>query len=140
MRPLLDLDQPEQLWTVPLKPGDDAAARRVLRIGSRKFDTRPTIVKLVGEVDMLTAPLLAERLDEHLHEDARQVVVELTGVTFLSASGLSVLLAADRCARTRGVEFSLAGCDGIVRRVFEAAGLENRFDFIDSRQALAGQD
>lgn len=140
MRPLLDLVEHEQPWTIPLEHAHAVAANRVLRVNSRRFGPTRTVVELVGEVDMLTAPLLAERLDEHLSEGVGQIVLDLSGLTFLSAGGLNVVVAADNCARDRGVEILLAGCDGIVGRVFEAAGVRNRFDFIDARHCLVGQD
>lgn len=140
MRPLLDLVEPAQPWTVPLEPDNAAAARRVLRVRSRRPEPTRTVVELDGEVDMLTAPLLVERLDEHLNEDVRRIVLDLSRLRFLSASGLSVLVAADDCAHARGVAISLIGCDGVVGRVFDAAGLRARFEFIDDHQCLVDRD
>lgn len=140
MRPLLDLVESAQPWTVPLKPDDAVVARRVLRVRSRRSAPTLTVVELDGEVDMLTTSLLAERLDEHLNENVRRIVLDLSGLRFLSASGLNVLVAADDCARARGVAISLTGCDGVVGRVFDYAGVRAHFDFIDDHQCPAGRD
>ncbi|WP_084402220.1 STAS domain-containing protein [Lentzea albidocapillata] len=139
MRPLLDLVEPEQLWTVPLRRDHATAARQALRVCSGRTGPARAVVELVGEVDMSTAPLLAERLAGLLAEDIDHVVLDLSGLTFLSAAGVNVLLAADRSARTRGVAISLAGCGGVVRRVLQATGVQNRFDFIDARHCSVDQ-
>ncbi|MFC3897095.1 STAS domain-containing protein [Lentzea rhizosphaerae] len=129
MRPLLDLVEHEMPWTVSPEPDCAVAACRVLQVRSRRAGPRRLVVQLDGEVDMLTTFLLAERLDQHLSQDLRQVVLDLSGLTFLSASGLNVLVAAHTCARARGIAMSLTGC-GAVDRVFDAAGLREHFDFV----------
>lgn len=130
MRPDLDLvEAAGQLRTVPLHREDATVAHQVLRVHSRRIQSACTVVELAGEIDMLTTPLLAERLDEHFSEDLRQVVLDLSRVTFLSAGGLNLLVAADDCARARGVAMSIAGCNGL-ERVFEMAGVRERFHFV----------
>ena len=53
------------------------------------------ILRVTGEVDSYTAPLLHDRLAEVFTEAAgrgRTVVLDMTGVSFLASSGLSVLV------------------------------------------------
>ncbi|GAA1831107.1 hypothetical protein GCM10009772_06050 [Pseudonocardia alni subsp. carboxydivorans] len=60
---------------------------------------RTTALFVDGEIDMSTIPRVVDVLERLLHAAARAVVVDLTGVTFCSISGLSavvdVALAAD---------------------------------------------
>ncbi len=51
----------------------------------------PSVLKLDGEVDVSTAPLLRSALEDALAADQR-VVVDMAGVTFFDAAGLRVVL------------------------------------------------
>ncbi|HVL82790.1 MAG TPA: STAS domain-containing protein [Pseudonocardia sp.] len=83
-----------------------------------------TVIRAVGEIDLLTAPLLHERIGHALPGCAR-LVVELAGVTFLASSGLQVLLLAQEAAAAGGVELYLTGTDtAMVDRVLRASGLD----------------
>ncbi|GAB2998776.1 STAS domain-containing protein [Amycolatopsis acidiphila] len=54
------------------------------------------VLEVAGEVDMVTAPQLADALEVQLGRDVRVVVVELARVSFLGSSGLAVLVNAFR--------------------------------------------
>ncbi|MFS8103077.1 STAS domain-containing protein [Lentzea alba] len=73
------------------------------------------VLEVAGEVDAYTAPLLQERLTEVFAEAAKgrlAVVLDMTGVSFLASTGLSVL-----------VEFHLRGVEeGTTLRVVAPAG------------------
>jgi anti-sigma B factor antagonist len=61
------------------------------------------VVTVTGEVDMLTAPRLREAVRAALDDPhAREVVIDLTPVTFLSSSGLAALVQAKHDAARRG--------------------------------------
>lgn len=80
------------------------------------------LVGVVGELDTLTAPDLRSRLAEVVPDAGAVLVVDLSGVTFLSSAGLSALMEAHQ----RGVE---VGCDvrlvvgESTARVFALTGL-----------------
>jgi anti-anti-sigma factor len=82
------------------------------------------VVVVVGEVDAVTAPVL----HRHLVEVARQpLVVDLSGVTFFSSSGLNCLLV----ARTSGTRLRLV-CSDHVSRLLELVGLSESLERYDS--------
>ena len=68
------------------------------------------VVEAVGEVDSYTAPLLELCLDSRAAQPVlRELVVDLTRVTFLGAAGMAVLAeAGDRCRR-RGARLVVLG-------------------------------
>ena len=81
-------------------------------------------LKLIGELDLATAPRLADRLHQ-LREENRTVVVDLSGVEFMDSSGLHVFL--DAVADARSGRWTLEVLDDLsppVRRLFELMGLE----------------
>lgn len=99
-----------------------------------------TVVTVGGEVDMQTAPVLAEALLDAVDRDTALVVVDLDGVEFLASRGLAVLIEAREAAEHAGRALCLAGGGHAVRRPLEATGLDKIFDcFPTAEAALASR-
>jgi anti-sigma B factor antagonist len=100
------------------QPGDPTLRipQRLLHLSVRHPDPGVCVVRVNGDLDLLTAPLLDACLREQLSHALPHLVVDLEGVTFLGASGLSSLLAARELAETTGVVLHLAG---LVKKVVE---------------------
>lgn len=65
----------------------------------RRADGTQLVVRVAGEIDMVTAPTLAEALElaqrqTEKDRDVTEIVVDLRPVEFLSAAGLEVLVRA----------------------------------------------
>jgi anti-sigma B factor antagonist len=106
--------------------------------------TRPAqgqvVIKVGGEVDMLTSPQLRFAVLDHFEPDAgvELVVLDLDGVTFLGTSGLAVLIEVREAAHAAGVELRLACTARRVLRPLTIAGLIPLFDIHDTvERALA---
>jgi anti-anti-sigma factor len=82
------------------------------------------LIAVAGEVDMATAPQLAQCLVDHAGQD---VVLDLSKVGLLDSSGLSVLVRAYREAREAGHTLSTWNEPDNVRVVLEVTGLFDRF-------------
>lgn len=82
------------------------------------------IVRVVGEVDLATAPVLRERLAE-IPADTETVIVDLSEVTFLDSTGLSVLVASwKRLGQTDAPgNFRLVVNRPAIQRVLDVTGL-----------------
>ena len=50
------------------------------------------LVRLAGELDMSTVPILEERLRQALAGGGRQLVVDLRGLDFMNSTGLTLLV------------------------------------------------
>lgn len=82
-----------------------------------------TLIRATGEVDVVTAPKLASRVDAILRSNIGDVVIDLSDTEFLDSAGLHVLLNAQR-RLTRGSRALRVLCPpGPVRRVIELARL-----------------
>jgi anti-sigma B factor antagonist len=57
------------------------------------------VVAVRGELDLYTAPLLWETIDAAIAATPHELVIDLTDVTFLDSSGLSVLVRAHKRLR-----------------------------------------
>jgi anti-sigma B factor antagonist len=104
--------------------------------------TRPAagqvVIKVGGEVDMLTSPQLRFAVLDQFEPDSGVELVVLDGVTFLGTSGLAVLIEVREAAHTAGVELRLACTARRVLRPLTIAGLIPLFDIHDTvEQALA---
>jgi len=82
-----------------------------------------TVVSVVGELDVATAPRLRQQLVALAATSPTGVIVDLGGVDFLDSTGLGVLLGALKRARTAGFGFALANAEPQVARVFEVTRL-----------------
>ena len=61
------------------------------------------VVRLIGELDLATAPSLASALETTIRStDAAEIVIEMTELRFLDASGITVLILARAQALRRG--------------------------------------
>jgi anti-anti-sigma factor len=92
-------------------------------------DDDRSLLTITGEVDAHTCGRLKAALDELLGSagDAPDLVVDMTGVTFLDSSGLRVLIGAYKEAEERGGRLRLRSpSDGVVR-LLEITGLADRF-------------
>ncbi len=96
------------------------------------------IVEAVGEIDMATAPRLAEAIDGTT-DTTRRVVVNLSGATFLDSSALNVLVRCGRELAGRNVAYRVVSpVDRVVQRIFEIAHLSDELNLVESLdQALA---
>jgi anti-sigma B factor antagonist len=85
------------------------------------------VVSVTGEVDLSTSAPLREALDQAVAEGPN-VVVDLSGVTFLDSTGLGDLVRARESALSRGGELHLVLTQPRIRRVLEITGLDAVFD------------
>ena len=102
-----------------------------------------SVLAVDGEVDTLTAPRLEARLDEVLQSSAAAhdtVVVDLSGVTFLSSSGLAALIRGARRATAAGIPLRLVAATRAVTRPLAVTGADALFDIhADVEAALAAR-
>lgn len=82
---------------------------------------------LSGELDMVTAPSLAERLNALCDEGARQVTLDLARLAFIDSSGLSALVATLKRYRAAGGEVVLRSPTAATAKVLEICGLSQVF-------------
>ena len=82
------------------------------------------IVKLGGQLDTNTAPMLEAELNPHL-EDARKVVMDFGGVEYISSAGIRLLLATEQYLEGRGAGMKLIQVNDHVHKIFDMVGFTN---------------
>ncbi|WP_158088721.1 STAS domain-containing protein [Thermoactinospora rubra] len=85
------------------------------------------VVRLDGDLDKLSSPLLRERLTELIGDGCDIVVIDAGELGFCDSSGLWVLLEAQRALGRQGGSLRLAHVHGVLRRVLDVTGLSAAF-------------
>jgi anti-sigma B factor antagonist len=85
------------------------------------------VIAVTGEIDLHTSPRLRDTLLSHLTNDARDLTVDLSEVTFIDSTGLSVLIAALRRARSLGGDLRLRSPSRQTYKVLELTKLTEVF-------------
>ncbi|SEU25759.1 anti-anti-sigma factor [Nonomuraea wenchangensis] len=80
------------------------------------------VVRLDGELDLLTRPLLSAACDDLLSRGVRRIVIDATGLSFSDCAGLSALLGVRREAWRRGGSLVLTGVHGMPARLLAITG------------------
>ena len=83
-----------------------------------------SIVYVRGELDVYTATLLRRSLAELIAGGARDVVLDLRDLSFISATGLGVLVGAARRLRHHGGTLVVRSTRPSVRKLIEITGWE----------------
>ena len=94
-----------------------------------------SVVDVAGEVDVFSAPELAEQLSQLFDAGRQTVVVDLTSVTFLDSTGLGTLVAARNRAEEAGGQLPIIGSAERVLKLFRITGLDEVFEIYPSIQA-----
>ncbi|MGV9882392.1 STAS domain-containing protein [Streptomyces sp. NPDC003006] len=71
------------------------------------------VLRVSGEMDLLTSPVLRQRVHDAVADGRRSVVLDLSDVLFCDSSGVGVLIATRRLIRS---------CQGRLRLILPAQG------------------
>jgi anti-sigma B factor antagonist len=100
---------------------------------SSRFHHDHTIVTIVGEIDLYTAPRLHSELASVLADGMpARVVIDMSGVEFCDSTGMNVLLSCLRRARERGGELEIAAPKPAVRKILQVTGLDSVFTLVEN--------
>jgi anti-sigma B factor antagonist len=86
--------------------------------------SRPTTVRLSGEIDIFTSAALRRQLMSTLCYSTSLLVLDLSQVTFCDAAGLAVLVGIQRRARTMGITLALSAPRPFMSRLLRITGLD----------------
>lgn len=78
-------------------------------------------VILEGELDLSVSPGLSQQV---VGSTGSTVVIDLSGLTFISAAGIRAIMEARKRILEAGHELEIRGAQGMVRRVFQIVELE----------------
>ena len=85
-----------------------------------KKNATETIIEIVGRLDTITAPALDKTINEDIG-DAKNLVLDLKGLEYISSAGLRVLLSAQKKMQKIGSMKVINVCDAVMD-VFSMTG------------------
>ena len=91
-----------------------------------------TVVHVGGEIDVYTAPMLREHLDEHISHGRHRLVVDLEDVPFMDSTGLGVLVGRLKLVRVNDGTLRLVCSSERILKVFSITGLDKVFQIFAS--------
>ena len=99
-----------------------------------ELDSRTHVIAVSGEIHVSTAPQFSRRLNDAIGQGKTAVVLDLSDVTFIDSTGLSVLLNGLRRVTRRGGRMAIVCTNPTVLRLFEITRLDTTFDIVGSRE------
>lgn len=87
------------------------------------------VIALAGEFDLNGVGRVNQELRRAEATDARQIVLDLTGLAFMDSSGIRLILEAQERSRAAGNRLVLTCGPGPVRRLFDLTDLTARLPF-----------
>jgi anti-sigma B factor antagonist len=95
-----------------------------LTVTVTKCDATRATLRLAGELDAASAPLLGACLEYHVGMGRQYVRADLSGLAFVDTSGLEVLTEAHHAFFNRRGTLILTGLNSRVRRLVRVIGLD----------------
>lgn len=83
------------------------------------------VVKIKGEIDHHTAPVLREALDREIAlHNIQNIVLDFDGVTFMDSSGIGVIVGRYKQISARGGRIMIIRVKSHVDKILEISGLK----------------
>ncbi len=104
-----------------------------LSVTSQKLEGQSiAVLRLAGRLDATTVSQLERALTDAQLSGDRVIVIDLSDLTYISSSGLRVLLTGRSNARKQGGDVFLCNLRAPVREVFEMVGFTAVFTIFDT--------
>ncbi len=120
---LVDITPTDAGTPVLMPPGPRLTLRTAHRQGIY-------VVAPYGELDLATAPDLQRAMERAEASDAREIVLDLSSLSFLDSTGLRLVIHADARSRSDGNRLRLLRGTPSVHRLFVLCGLAERLPFV----------
>jgi anti-sigma B factor antagonist len=90
-------------------------------------DPEGVMVRVVGELDISSAPGLERVLDELTFAQGERLLLDLDGVEFIDSTGLAAVIHAQNTAELNGHRLTVRYGSRQVQHLFELTGMIDRF-------------
>lgn len=98
-----------------------------------------TVLSINGRIDTSTATELEQAINKEIGLGKRQILLDFSRVSYISSSGLRVLLATAKKLKNPGDKFGICSLSPEVLKVLRLAGFTSIFSIYSSEgEALAG--
>jgi anti-sigma B factor antagonist len=98
------------------------------------------VVAPQGEIDISNIEVLDRVLGEVAEQQPRQLLVDLSGISYIDSAGVSSLMRAGQQTAQQGGRFSLVGGRPFVRRLIRMTGLDRLYPHFETIAAALGRE
>lgn len=109
-----------------------------MEIQKRK-EKNTVVVGVKGRLDAMTAPDLEKELLETIAGGEKRLLMDLSGLAYISSAGLRTLLVLAKKLKAEQGEILFTGLKGPVDEVFKISGFYSIFKIFDSPEAALSQ-
>ena len=99
---------------------------------------RVELITVSGRVDSNSAGELEKAVNDIIARHEYNIVLELSGVDYMSSAGLRVLISALRTCKSKRGNVCLVAVNARVDEVLELAGIKPMFDIYENTTAAVG--
>lgn len=96
-------------------------------------ENRILIANVNGRVDSANAREFENVLSSAISDDDTRVIVDFGGLSYISSSGLRVILLVAKSLRNRNAEFALCSLSSHIGEVFKISGFDKIISIYDSQ-------
>jgi anti-sigma B factor antagonist len=104
-----------------------------MEITTTTHDTA-TVLAVTGRVDAMTAGALETALNDLIADGSRKIILDFTGLVYISSGGLRILLATAKTLHNDSDRFALCGLSHEVQKVMRLAGFTTIFAIYPTAQ------
>ena len=90
-----------------------------------KHENNITTISIKGSVDALTAAEMTKTINNQIADEHVNLVIDLTGLVFMSSAGLRSLLGAVKESRSHGGDLRIVSTNLGIDKVLKMSGLHN---------------
>ena len=112
--------------------GISAGTRQTFVAATKQLDDGTPVVSVMGEVDLATVPALEQTLLSVAEDRTGEVIVDLTGCSFLDSRGLGALLATRARLERSNRRLALVLSNRSVLRIFQITQFDELFEIYPS--------
>jgi anti-sigma B factor antagonist len=98
-----------------------------------------TVLRLQGDIDETGVDALRTALYECINDGRVKLVMNLSGVRFVSYMGVGVLVERLRKLRAQGGDMKLVGINLYTQRLFRMVGVHSLFETFDNESQALGE-
>jgi len=109
---------------------DEPGSHRPLTVSTTRHANR-CVIAPIGDLDLSSVAALDAEVRAAEATDVDQIIIDLSGVTFMDSTGLRLLVQADARSRADSNRLRLVRGSRRVQRVFELTNTEAMLPFVD---------
>ena len=91
------------------------------------------LIEIAGEISYSITSLFQEKIDTALKEPKKNILIDLSQVTYISSAGLRVLLKFGKDVSAQDKNLALCGLNEFVSSVFKVSGFDKIFNIQSDR-------